>query len=256
MNKVLSLTYVELNRRVIMFRRYPLNFFISILSSIFVLFGITETADYLSSNGLSSTSVTTVVVGYFSWIFSLGLTSTVSEDISEESKLGCFEHIATSIYSLSMIYTVRMVINVAYYLLGALIPLCVFVFLYSLPIYFPQLFGIHIILFLLTGVGISFTIGAVAVYNKRISLGLSLVQLGIIAIFFYPHELNSMLTNILPFAKVISIIKVEVLEPNLIVPISNYAISFVNALIYLALGLMLFNFSVNKCKKEGLLNEH
>ncbi len=256
MKSILSLAYIELNRRIIMFKRYPFNLIMSIISSLFVLFGITETADYLSSNGLSSVAVTTVVVGYFSWIFSLGLTSTVSEDIAEEAKLGCFEHIATSVYSLKTIYSIRMIVNVLYYLLGAVIPLIIFVEIYSLPLHFPALFSVHVLIFVITGVGISFGIGAVAVYNKKISLGLSLVQLVIITIFFYPHDLNSVPTNILPFAQVTSIMKAEVLGTQIVLGLTSYLIAITNALVYLILGLVLFSLSVNKCKQKGLLHDH
>ncbi|UCZ53510.1 ABC transporter permease [Bacillus shivajii] len=106
-------------------------------------------------------------------------------------------------------------------------------------------------------VGVSFMIAGLAIIVKQIQAFLQIFQFVLMALVFVPLTVAPFLA-FAPFVKGVNMVR-DVMMENLTltqIPGTDYAILFANSLVYLALGLFVFNLCEKVAMKKGLLGQY
>ena len=105
-------------------------------------------------------------------------------------------------------------------------------------------------------VGLSLLLGGLQIYYKNIGqFPFIITILFLSSALFDMSKLPSVVQNILyflPFAKGVDLIKQSVL-PNINIPFMQLVFLLINSIVYLFIGIYIFNYFVNKSKNSGRL---
>ncbi|MDQ0149196.1 ABC transporter permease [Eubacterium multiforme] len=196
------------------------------------------------------------VVSYISWFFFSFTINFVFNNINKESSEGTIEQLAIGPNSLNKIFYLKLlVISLRNMIL--IIPLQLLLMIstgtkiifsfYTILIFFIMIFGT---------VGLSLLLGGLQIYYKNIGqFPFIITILFLSSALFDMSKLPSVVQNILyflPFAKGVDLIKQSVL-PNINIPFMQLVFLLINSIVYLFIGIYIFNYFVNKSKNSGRL---
>lgn len=196
------------------------------------------------------------VVSYISWFFFSFTINFVFNNINKESSEGTIEQLAIGPNSLNKIFYIKLlVISLRNMIL--IIPLQLLLMIstgtkiifssYTVLIFFIMIFGT---------VGLSLLLGGLQIYYKNIGqFPFIITILFLSSALFDMSKLPSVVQNILyflPFAKGVDLIKQSVL-PNINIPFMQLVFLLINSIVYLFIGIYIFNYFVNKSKNSGRL---
>lgn len=196
------------------------------------------------------------VVSYISWFFFSFTINFVFNNINKESSEGTIEQLAIGPNSLNKIFYIKLlVISLRNMIL--IIPLQLLLMIstgtkiifssYTILIFFIMIFGT---------VGLSLLLGGLQIYYKNIGqFPFIITILFLSSALFDMSKLPSVVQNILyflPFAKGVDLIKQSVL-PNINIPFMQLVFLLINSIVYLFIGIYIFNYFVNKSKNSGRL---
>lgn len=114
-----------------------------------------------------------------------------------------------------------------------------------------------ILLTMISMIGVSFMIAGLAIIVKQIQAFLQIFQFVLMALVFIPLTVAPYLA-FAPFVKGVNMLR-EVMLNNLTVtqlPFSDYGILFLNSIVYLIIGLIIFHRCEKIAMKKGLLGQY
>ncbi len=114
-----------------------------------------------------------------------------------------------------------------------------------------------LILTMISIVGVSFMIAGLAIIVKQIQAFLQIFQFILMALVFIPLSVAPFLA-LAPFVKGVDMVRTVMIENLTLstIPLTDFGILFVNSVVYLILGLIVFHRCEKVAMKKGLLGQY
>ena len=200
--------------------------------------------------------ITKLIIGYVSWFFFSLTLSFISNSLYSEMLTGTFEQLSLTGTSVQSIMFVRFLVAALQNIL-TMIPFTIILLLSTgirlhlsiemLWVFLILMMGILGLSFLLGGLTIRFkNTGQLAFIISAIFLGTSIINID------YSSDLAKKISLVIPFVKGQDLLKELSINPNIITG-RMYIILLVNAIIYLILGLIIFQILYNRTRARGML---
>lgn len=255
--EILNIFKSETKKMLIIQRRYFLNFLADMLVYYFVFMGlyifIKSNMNIMSAEEINR-AVTTQFVGYICWFFFSFTISFMNNGIYRELLEGTFEQVCINHHSIMEIYVIRLIIyfirNIVLVLLLSLLLMIstnikLDIGMDTIMIFMISLLGIAGFSFMIGGATLIYkNVGQLSFIISILFLGTSIVDLSVL-----PSKIQKIIYS-LPFTKSVSLLK-NIEGINYKVGGRDILFLFINSIIYLILGIIIFKLSFKKAAKEG-----
>lgn len=234
------------------FRRYFFNSLLSLGIMVLFFYGLFYGIALFVNASLEGSNLSSLVLGFVVWTFTLGILHGIAQDIQTEATRGTLEQLALGRYRLETILLVRSAFTVVVSLLMALIIVVALQAITGVRLHF-NLAGLPTLLILALGVaGLSLALGALALYFKDVSMLFTIIQFG-----FLPYILaakNAFAGQaLLPLAPALHLTFRSFVngEP---VTASMATAALLNSLVLFVIGLVLFRWVYGVVRRKGNLS--
>jgi ABC-2 type transport system permease protein len=234
------------------FRRYFFNSLLSLGIMVLFFYGLFYGIALFVNAPLEGSSLSSLVLGFVVWTFTLGILHGIAQDIQTEATRGTLEQLALGNFRLETILVVRSVLTVVVSLFMALIIVFLLQAITGVRLHL-NLAGLPSLFILALGlVGLSLALGALALYFKDVSMLFTIIQFG-----FLPYILaakNAFAGQaLLPLAPALhlafrSFVNGEPVTGSMAVA------ALLNSLVLFALGLGLFRWVYGVVRRKGNLS--
>ena len=255
----LMLFRIELKKLVLSEVRYFINFLSDLIVYYILFLGLyffIKCNGNLSGSNLNDT-ISLQLVGYLSWFF-FSFTITFSTNtLSSETAQGTFEQLCINSNSMIKIFLIKLIV-VSIRNIVLILPLAILLAL-STGIKIALSFNAFLVfIIMIVGIfGLSLILAGLEVYYKKIGqfpfiLSILLLGSSIVDTSSFPKSFKNILYA-LPFTKGTDLIKFSVSKKYIITSNDILLIS-INSIVYLFLGIFLFNYFFDKAKQKGSLS--
>jgi len=234
------------------FRRYFLNSLLSLGIMVLFFYGLFYGIALFVDAPLEGSSLSSLVLGFVVWTFTLGILHGIAQDIQTEATRGTLEQLALGNFRLETILVVRSVFTVVVslfmaliivFLLQAITGVRLHLNLAGLPSFFVLALGL---------VGLSLALGALALYFKDVSMLFTIIQFG-----FLPYILaaeNAFAGQaLLPLAPALHLTFRSFVNGEPVTG-SMATAALLNSLVLFVLGLGLFRWVYGVVRRKGNLS--
>ncbi|WP_046006219.1 hypothetical protein [Pseudoalteromonas rubra] len=247
----ITLLGLELHRKWVTAKRYPLNFYASIVFAAVILILVISGASYLSGGALSLQRMESLVLGYYLWTLTVGISSAAAEEVVEDAKLGTLPHILTSATSLFSVLLARKVVLVLYQLLVVGVGFVFINWYFDLQIRFHPMMLWVFLQIVVAGFAVSYLLGAIALVNKQMSTFIAFVQLLLIMVFLVPIE--SELSLYIPVSG--SMYLLRSLASGIPVEASQMVLASLPSVILFMLSSLFFHFMYKQARRRDVVTQ-
>jgi ABC-2 type transport system permease protein len=254
-----NLFLAELSRAWILFRRYPIPNFAYAIITFVVFYGLFLGTRYLAGPvAMVGARLDALVVGYIVWTLSLSALADISLNLQEDMQGGTLEHVYLSPFGPTRIYLMRglakLIINLAVTLVVAL------VIMFAVDHWLQWRWELlpAAALTLISAYGFSMCFGAMTLVYKRLGGLFGLIQFLLLYLVLAPVEELPLtlrpLSALLPIAPTVSLLRQVLSESE---PAGSYeiALSVGNALLYMGVGLFLFQRADRAMRARGTVSQ-
>ncbi|MGL6339294.1 MAG: hypothetical protein ACRC80_09155 [Waterburya sp.] len=260
---VFRLLEVEFKNSVINIIRYPLNFLSgAVVLSLFFL-GLFFGASYLAGgvDFFKDGRVESSLVSFIAWTLTITCLSSLSNDIQKEAAQGTLEHIVASKRSFLLIMLVRLVVTifVIFLLNGLIFTVLTLVTRSQFNLSWSILVPITCIAISASGLGL--ILGALTLVYKQVSGLINMIQFLILPAFFISYSdlqgSAKYLVSLLPCLSGMEFAR-NLLVMSVGNPFNSYWFfaALANSAVWLCLGMIVFQLSLRRARRKGLLNEY
>lgn len=246
----------ELWRQFYLYKRYSFNyisdFFLLILMFMAIFWG-----GSLVGGGVLGKSLNALVVGYVLWSLIQNTISQMGTTVMNNAKSGILEQQYLMPISTKRLFINKSIVNMLMSFVQAILILIVVMFFTNHWIKFPTVMVIPFLLSLVVTVGLGYLIVSLVLRFKRIGSTLIIFQyiyLGVLLINFENYNgITKYLSCLLPICPMVSWMRLAI--NNRVYNIAFYfSGSLVNAVLWLLIGLLVFNLTDRFVKKNGTLS--
>jgi ABC-2 type transport system permease protein len=256
--KLLRLISIEAWRTWLIFRRYPSELILSILSlgTIFYLFlvGVRYVA---GPDILSSDRIEVIIVGYVLWTISIMAFGDMAWTVQDEARTGTLEMLYQSPYGADRILLARAVAKVMLYLALNIFILLAVLLMTQQTLSFSWLAALPFMSLLMTVYGLAFMLGGFALLIKRVNQLLALIQYGLLALIMLPVDIMrgsfSFLFALIPISPNSTIIRNILARGETPTALEILIVTLAGA-IWLLSGLAIYRLLDKYARKRGLLS--
>lgn len=246
----------ELWRQFYLYKRYAFNyisdFFLLILMFMAIFWG-----GSLVGGGVLGKSLNALVVGYVLWSLIQNTTSQMGTTVMNNAKSGILEQQYLMPISTKRLFLNKSIVNMLMSFVQAILILILVMFFTNHWIKFPAVMVIPFLLALVVTVGLGYLIVSLVLRFKRIGSTLIIFQyiyLGVLLINFENYNgITKYLSCFLPICPMVSWMRLAI--NNRTYNIAFYlGGSLFNAVLWLLIGLLVFNLTDRYVKKSGTLS--
>lgn len=257
MNQYIVLFRVIATKSLILSRRYLVNTIFAFLS-LYVFFALIFFGGQFFAAELISESVGPIVVGYFLIVMAVAAYADLTHDLTEEAQWGTLEQLTMSPFGFTQVVTVKTVVNlVSTFTTGAVL-LLLMMLTTSTWLFIPPLTVLVLGILTLTPIiGLGYVFGGAALVYKQIGKVFPLIQLSFVALVALPVEEYALL-KLLPLSLGSHLLQ-RVMTDGLRLwdlPIHDLGFLVGKAIVFLAVGLMVFQFATAKARERGVLGHY
>lgn len=246
--------------------RYPIQTLTSILILYILFIGLfygsrsiagmvdTPPADF-------ARSATEAIAGYLLWFFALMAIDSMSQNIAEEAQTGTLEQFYLSRWSFALMLFFRFVSSIITSLTMA-VPL-LFLLVLSTGVSLDARVGDTLPIVGLTVLGLcgfGYVLAAITLVFKRIGNAMTLVQFGLLFLSLTPVERLSpslqFVALTLPLAQGVKLLRVALVKGSSHLISADFAFLVLNAIAYLAIGVLIFRWAEAIARDKGLLGHY
>jgi ABC-2 type transport system permease protein len=263
---MLTLFLAELKRRWILFRRYSTDTLAGIIGVTVAFYGLFLTTRYASGQGLAlmnspmsaagNERLDAIVVGYVLWSLVTFVVGDIATVIQQDASTGTLEQIFLTPYGAPKVFVIRALANLVIQLAQNLVILLIIILLTGSQLSFAPVLMLPLLTVLLGAYGLALTVGALALWLKRVQQLIALLPFGLVFMLIVPVESwtgsSRLLGVLLPMTPGAEMLR-ELMAKGLSFSLPEFAIALLNAAVYFALGLFLFHWTVQKVKQQGKL---
>lgn len=261
MSQWVNLFQAELQRQWRLVRAYPLNEIARLVLFTLVFFLITGLSNLIANGNFAERAQQTFLLGYLIWRIGTGFLEDLVNTVAEDAKWGVLEQITISGHSLLQVLSARICVLVLYYSLRAVVMLFIILPLLniSLPIRPIAIIPYLITLLGMAGLGLGF-VGLHLIY-KSINF---LIEAITFTLFFLTGILTSFdalptlftISRLLPLSAGVDLLRQTAFTsidlPQLLQTSTFWSMTL-NTLVYLATGIYLFHYGLQRAQQDGSL---
>ncbi len=250
-----TLFLAELKRRWRMVKSYPMEDIASTLILAILFYGV-----YLSARFLAGPTVdfgdrlSSIVVGYASWMIILQAFGGIAGDIQEEAKAGTLQQLVMSSFGTRRVFLIRAVTDLTVSVVILAVTLSMIVVLTGARLVVPLSAVFPAITLLLGSIGLGFMVAALTLTFKRIRMLLGMCNFGLMFLVMTPLEqiggLAQVAGYLLPLAPSVGVLRDLVAQQSGFDP-AAFAIALANGALYFLLGLRVFGAAQRRAIKNG-----
>ncbi len=256
---MMTLLMAETRRSWKLFLRSPAEA-IAVFAILALMFaGLYLGARFLAGGQDFGTRIDSIVAGYIAWMLVLGIFSGVAGEIEQEAKIGTLEQVVLSDRSFLAVTVVRVLANLSINVLITLSVLVCILLLTRSSFHITPAVLPSVGLLVLGTTGLGLMMGALALLMKKATalIGLSQFML-LFLVFFQKRDGSQQALQWLDFAPLSSAASLmrQILATGYQPTAADHLLPAVNAVVYLAIGCVLFQMALRKAKRNGTLGHY
>lgn len=252
-----NLFLAEFKRNWLEFIRYPGEVIVGTVILIVLFYGFFIGASYMAGTDAGfGERLDSIIVGYVVWTLTLHSLTSVANDLQKEAQVGALQQVFLSSYGPIRVFISRTIADILLTSVITLMILFAIILLTGRYLEFTEVSLLPLVAILLGSFGLSFLIGALALWLKRVQQITNLGQFMLLFLVMVPFEdwgelawSVQFLFPIVPGVGLLRDLLVRGEELNLGVLWLTYA----NGLVYVVLGLTVFKLTIRKVKRLGTL---
>ena len=253
-----NLFRAELKRIWIEFIRYHLDQISKIVIMTIIFYGMFLSIHHIAGPNIDvGHRLDAIIVSYVLWNLVTFVIQGIAFGIQTEAQTGTLEQLFLSPFGTLKVLLVRALVNLSTYFTIIISILLLTMFLTGRYLYLPPSIILPLITVLLAAYGLGMIIAALTLLYKRVQQLVGLVQFGLLFLLSLPVETWSgpfhALKIMLPMVLGAGILR-DVMARNLSLDLSLIFLAFINGIVYLIIGSLVFRWSERKAKHQGILN--
>ena len=248
----------EFWREIWICKRYPVEQ-ISDLVLIILIFMAIFWGGNLVGGGIVGSSLNSLVVGYTLWTLIQNTISEMAETIVTQAECGIIEQQYLMPISPRRLFLNKSIVNIVFSLIRSILILIAIMWLTNHWIKLPLIAIIPFVLSLMTTIGLGYLMSSLVLRFKRVGSLLIIFQYVYLAVLLndfenYPFAIR-ILSCLLPISPMVSWIRLAINNHayNLIFYLLG---SIFNAILWLVIGVIIFNLTDKYVKKNGTLAQY
>lgn len=256
MEEYRALGRAVLEQRVTLWKRYWINE-VSALVTMLVMFSLV----FFGANAMAPSAIgdtlPALIVGFFVWTMSFSAFQEPSQALMKEAQWGTLEQLHLTPHGILRILGIRTMAYLAYQVGFGLALLFLMMALSGETLHVDPVTVIPLsLLTICTATGIGFALGGLAIIYKRISNTFLLVQFLFVGALMAPSE--PYVLNLLPLTLGFDLLSVAMEEGTRLweLPVMDLGVLVVVAIGYLALGAIVFNYSIRVARSRGVMGHY
>lgn len=254
---MIELFFAELRRSWIQIIRYPFEATGGIFITTCLFYGLFLGAKYVAGpNFQLGDRFDSVVIGYVLWALTLFIMSNTTSQLQNEAQTGTLEQVFLSLYGAVKVFFVRAIASLAIQLALVISILIIILSLTGSRLNFPPLLIFPLTTIILGAYGISFVMAALVLLFKRIGQVVNLSQFAFLFVLATPSEAwtgwGQVWRWLVPMTGGAGLLR-DLMARGENLNWWELSLAFVNGLVYLSIGLLVFRFSEIQTKKQGKL---
>lgn len=257
MKEYLILFRVIATKSATLARRYIVNTVVGFVT-LYVFFALIFFGGQFVAEDLVARSVGSLVVGYFLFTMAMSAYADLTHDLTEEAQWGTLEQLTLSPFGFTQVVTVKTVVNLVSTFASGVVLLLLMMLTTTTWLALPPLTIIVLGGLTLTPVvGLGFMFGGAALVYKQIEKVFPLVQLSFVGLIAVPVT-EHVLVKLLPVSLGSHLLQ-RVMTDGLRLwelPISDLAFLVGKAVVYLGIGLVVFQVATAKARERGSLGHY
>ncbi|WP_457943046.1 ABC transporter permease [Caproiciproducens sp. LBM24188] len=255
MMKFLKILLSEIRMNVFEFMNYKFAFIIDIVvyTILYAFFILTGSGYKLTQQYAINDSRELVLSAYIIWIISLAPIEAICNEIRMENIKGTFEQKLMSVFPIWWILLCKVLSSIIINIVEIVVILVIAAFAFKVFIFY-NLFQIITIFINIIGMsGMALIMGAIVINKKNIGQLLFVVQIGLL---FLSNTIirvtGGIFEKIIPLSYANHIVRlINMGSGNIGIEIIVF---FMVSIIWLAVGIILFNKAIENCKRKGTIS--
>lgn len=254
---MVELFLAELKRSWIQFKRYPTEAISGIIIFAAVFYGLFLSAKYIAGPGLQfGDRLDSIIVGYVLWTLATFIMVDIAGTLQNEAQTGTLEQLFISPFNIRRILLFRAIASL---LIQFFIIVAILVIIMALTgrwLAFPITLLFPLVTLILSGYGLSFAMGSLALILKRVQQLLGISQFVLLFLLTIPTETwegpLKALGYVLPMSISAGLLR-DVMARQQALDLPTLGLAILNGVIYFAIGLFLFRWAERETKRRGRL---
>jgi ABC-2 type transport system permease protein len=254
---LLELFLAELKRAWIQFRRYPFESIGGIIITTTFFYGLFLSAKYMAGPSLQlGDRLDSIVIGYVLWTLMIFILADISGELQQEASTGTLEQLFMSRFGAIKVFLARTLANLTFQLVLTLGILLIIMALTGSRLEFPPSLLLPLIAVLMGAYGIAFTMGSLALLFKRVRQLLAISQFLLLFLLATPAETltgnSKFLAAFLPMMPGAGLLRALMARGESL-DLIQLGIALINGVVYLVIGLLIFQLAEREAKRRGIL---
>lgn len=255
---MLNLFLAELKRSWIQLLRYSSEVIAGVIGTTIIFYGLFLSARYMAGPGFQfGDRLDSIIIGYVLWTLMLFIMGDIAGGLQTEARTGTLEQLFLSPYGAPTVFMMRAIASLLLNLLINLGVLGVILLLTGSQLAFPVTLIFPLVAVLMGAYGLSFAMGSLALLLKQVQQLLSIFQFALLFLFTAPieqwPEQMKWLGWILPMTPGVGLLR-KVMAQGQPLDWGVWGIALFNGVVYLSIGLLLFQQAERAAKRKGKLS--
>ncbi|WP_025080889.1 ABC transporter permease [Lactobacillus hamsteri] len=248
----------EFWREIWIYKRYPMeqitNLFLVVLIFMAIFWG-----GSLVGSGIVGSSLNSLVVGYTLWTLIQNTISEMAQTVVSQAESGIVEQQYLMPISSKRLFFNKSIVNIVFSLIQSILVLIAVMWLTNHWIKLPLIVVIPFILSLMTTIGLGYLMSSLVLRFKRVGSILIIFQYVYLAVLLTDFENYSIIIKILscllPISPMVSWIRLAI--NSHVYNLNFYLVgSIFNTILWLIIGVIIFNLADKYVKKNGTLAQY
>ncbi|MBE9048967.1 ABC transporter permease [Nostocales cyanobacterium LEGE 11386] len=254
---MLKLFLAELRRSWIMSIRYPLQSIGRIFVFASVFYGLFLSSRYIAGDAFQlGDRLDSIVIGYVLWTLTSFILASLAGELQIEAQTGTLEQLFLSRYGATKVCLMRMLADLSLQIVQIFGILVILMMLTGSRLNFPPTLLLPFVTVVLGANGFAFALGSLSLIFKRLQELLGLTQFPLLFLLTIPTESWTgsarILAALLPMTPGASLLR-DLMARGESLDLTMLLIAFINGAVYFALGLWLFRQAERKAKRQGIV---
>jgi ABC-2 type transport system permease protein len=253
--KILRLFIIEVKMAYWVFKRYYFDSSVGVIVLCLLFTAAFHGTKSLGGDCITPKSLDAIIVGYVVWLAAFSVIQVIGPLVLMEAEMGTLEQLFLSPIAAEIVFMAKTLAAIISQLIFMPIVLFLVMFISDrwLTINFIHFFSI-LVISLLSLIGVSFMIGAIALIHKRVGKVFPLIGFGLVGFMMlnvYPLNYFSFL----PFIAGAYTINSAVVDGNTF-PFWWYMFIMANSMFYVIISLFVFRIYANRARKMNKLAQY
>lgn len=255
---MVELFLAELKRSWIQFKRYPTEAISGIIIFAAVFYGLFLSAKYVAGPGLQlGDRLDSIIVGYVLWTLATFILFDVAGTLQNEAQTGTLEQLFISPFNIRRVLLFRAIASLLIQFLIIAVILLIIMVLTGRWLSFPITLVFPLSTLILSGYGLSFALGSLALVLKRVQQLLGISQFVLLFLLTVPIETWVGFLKgsgyFLPMSISAGLLR-DVMARQQALDLATLGFAFLNGVVYFTIGITLFRWAERETKRRGRIS--